>query len=350
MVDDRIPVGVLGATGTVGRKLVELLTGHPWFRLAEVCGSSSSSGEILARGWNSAGGGSASVAAESLRLKDPDSPWDSPILFSALPASAAREQEIRLAECGHVLVSNASVHRMRPDVPLIIPEINSHHLEIVTHQTWEGSLITNPNCAVSALALALAPLHEVFGVKQVVTTSFQAISGAGTPGPPAGSLLDNVLPLISGEEEKFTGEPQKILGRIEDGAILSADFPVSASCTRVSVSDGHLLSVSVALSGDPSPESVTKVMAGYRGSGVSMSLPSTPTKPLEVMPGEDRPQPRLDRNRGGGMTATVGRIRQCEVLDVKFFVLAHNLVRGAAGAALLNAELCQAEGLVVTAR
>ncbi len=349
MVDDRISVGVLGATGVVGQKLVELLADHPWFRLSEACGSPSSSGKPLARS-DSGEEDSSSAGPDNLRLKDPDSPWESPILLSALPTSAAREQEIRLAEAGHVVVSNASVHRMRPDVPLIVPEVNAQHLELLTGQAWDGALVTNPNCAVAGLALALAPLHEVFGVERVVTTSFQAISGAGTPGPSAGSLLDNVLPLIPGEEEKFTGEPQKILGRIEGGVLAPADFPVSASCTRVSVSDGHLLSVSAALSGRPSPEEVTKAMEAYRGSNVSMSLPSVPKRPLEVMMGEDRPQPRLDRNRGGGMTVTVGRIRRCEVLDVKFFVLAHNLVRGAAGAALLNAELCHAEGFVVVRR
>ena len=350
MVDDRISVGVLGATGAVGKKLVELLANHPWFRLSEACGSPSSSGKILAGPSGSGEEHASSAGPDNLRLKDPDSPWDSPILLSALPTSAAREQEIRLAEAGHVVVSNASVHRMRPDVPLIVPEVNGQHLELVTGQAWDGALVTNPNCAVAGLALALAPLHEVFGVERVVATSFQAISGAGTPGPSAGSLFDNVLPLIPGEEEKFTGEPQKILGRIEDGVLAPADFPVSASCTRVSVSDGHLLSVSAALRGRPSPEEVTKAMEGYRGSEASMSLPSVPNKPLEVMMAEDRPQPRLDRDRGEGMTVTVGRIRRCEVLDVKFFVLAHNLVRGAAGAALLNAELCHAEGFVVARR
>ena len=224
MVDDRISVGVLGATGAVGRKLVELLANHPWFRLSEACGSPSSSGKALARS-DSGEGDASSAGADHLRLKDPDSPWESPILLSALPASAAREQEIRLAEAGHVVVSNASVHRMRPDVPLIVPEVNGQHLELVTGQAWDGALVTNPNCAVAGLALALAPLHEVFGVERVVTTSLQAISGAGTPGPSAGSLLDNVLPLIPGEEEKFTGEPQKILGRIEGGVLAPADFP-----------------------------------------------------------------------------------------------------------------------------
>lgn len=345
MMDDRIPVGVLGATGAVGQKLVELLIGHRWFRLAEACGSPSSSGQELARG-SDAGEEGASQQQESLRLKDPASPWESPILLSALPTSAAREQEVRLAEAGHVVVSNASTHRMRPDVPLIVPEVNPQHLELVTGQAWDGALVTNPNCAVAGLTLALAPLHDAFGVERIVVTSFQAISGAGTPGPPASSLLDNVLPLIPGEEEKFTGEPQKILGLLDDGVLAPAEFPVSASCTRVSVSHGHLLSISAALSGSPSPEMVTAAMEEYRGSEVSRGLPSVPKKPLEVMLGADRPQPRLDRDRGKGMTVTVGRIRTCEVLDVKFFALAHNLVRGAAGAALLNAELCHAEGLL----
>jgi aspartate-semialdehyde dehydrogenase len=248
-----------------------------------------------------------------MSLGEPDSEWESPILLSALPAGAAREVEVRLAQAGHLVVSNASAHRMRTDVPLLIPEVNPGHLAMVDGQPWDGALITNPNCSVAGLATVLAPLHSTFGIERVVTTSFQAISGAGTPGPPVGSLLDNVLPFIGGEEEKLAQE--------------------------------HLLSVSVALEGAPSSELVIETLQGFEAPLVARDLPTSPEHVIEVLPEKDRPQPRLDRDRGRGMTVTVGRVRPCEVLGVKFFVLSHNLVRGAAGAALLNAELCKAQGL-----
>ena len=341
-MDDRIAVGVLGATGTVGQRLVQLLDGHPWFRLAEVSASASSAGQTLGE---RVPGGALPAEAAALPLGSPDSEWESPILLSALPSGAARDAEIRLAEAGHLVVSNASTHRMRHDVPLLIPEVNADHLEMVESQPWDGALVTNPNCAVAGLALALAPLHDAFGIERVVTTSLQAISGAGTPGPSAGSLLDNVLPLIEGEEEKLAQEPQKILGSVTGGVLAEADFAVSASCTRVSVSDGHLLSVSVALAGGPSPGRVAEAIQNFQPPEATRGLPTSPEHAIRVMAEEDRPQPRLDRDLGRGMTVTVGRIRPCEVLDVKFFVLAHNLLRGAAGAALLNAELCRAEGI-----
>ena len=346
-MDDRIAVGVLGATGTVGQRLIRLLDGHPWFRLAEVSASASSAGQTLGQ---RVSGADLPANAAALPLGEPDSDWDSPILLSALPSGAAHDVELRLAQAGHLVVSNASAHRMRDDVPLLIPEVNPDHLEMVGNQPWDGALVTNPNCSVAGLATALAPLHDTFGIERVVTTSFQAISGAGTPGPPAGSLLDNVLPFIDGEEEKLAREPQKILGNVSGGVLAKADFPVSASCTRVSVSDGHLLSVSVALGGAPSPERVTQTLQGFQAPPVARDLPTSPEHVIEVLLEEDRPQPRLDRDRGRGMTVTVGRVRACEVLGVKFFVLSHNLVRGAAGAALLNAELCQAQGLTERVR
>lgn len=341
-MDDRIAVGVLGATGTVGRGLIRLLDGHPWFRLAEVSASSSSAGQTLGA---RTGGSDLPAAAAAMSLGEPDSEWESPILLSALPAGAAREVEVRLAQAGHLVVSNASAHRMRTDVPLLIPEVNPGHLAMVDGQPWDGTLVTNPNCSVAGLATVLAPLHSAFGIERVVTTSFQAISGAGTPGPPAGSLLDNVLPFIGGEEEKLAQEPQKILGELRSGLLTEAAFAVSASCTRVSVSDGHLLSVSVTLEGAPSSELVIETLQGFEAPLVARDLPTSPEHVIEVLPEKDRPQPRLDRDRGRGMTVTVGRVRPCEVLGVKFFVLSHNLVRGAAGAALLNAELCKAQGL-----
>ena len=341
-MDDRIDVGVLGATGAVGQRLIQLLENHPWFRLSEVCGSAASAGQTLADRLGS-GASRLSSASAGLRLQAPDRPWTSSILLSALPSGPAQELEVQLAEAGHLVVSNASAHRMGELVPLIIPEVNSDHLDLVARQPWKGALVTNPNCAVVGLVVALAPLHESFGIESVVTTSFQAISGAGLPGPPASSLVDNVIPFIAGEEHKLTCEPQKILGRVTPEGLEPAAFLVSPSCSRVPVLDGHLLAVSVALAGQPSVDEMTTVFDEYRGLDACGDLPSAPERPLQVLAGDDRPQPRLDRDLGHGMTVTVGRIRPCEVLDIKFFVLSHNLVRGAAGAALLNAELCHAQ-------
>ena len=344
-MDDRVDVGVLGATGTVGQRLIQLLEDHPWFRLSEVCGSAASAGRTLADRLG-AGAHGLSSATAGLRLQAPDGPWTSSILLSALPSEPALELEVQLAEAGHLVVSNAAPHRMGELIPLLIPEVNSDHLELAACQPWKGKLVTNPNCAVVGLVVALAPLHAAFGVESVVTTSFQAISGAGLPGPPAASLVDNVIPFIGGEEQKLTCEPQKILGTVTSEGLEPAAFPVSASCTRVPVLDGHLMAVSVALAGHPSVQDVTVAFEEYRGSDACGELPSAPEHPLVVLPAEDRPQPRLDRDLGEGMTVSVGRIRPCEVLDGKFFVLSHNLVRGAAGAALLNAELCHAQGIL----
>ena len=341
-MDDRVDVGVLGATGAVGQRLIRLLENHPWFRLSEVCGSASSAGKSLAE---RLGAGADGLSSETvgLQLQAPDGPWTSSILLSALPSGPAQKLEVQLAEAGHLVVSNASAHRMGELVPLLIPEVNSDHLDLVGRQPWKGALVTNPNCAAVGLAVALAPLHETFGIESVVTTSFQAISGAGLPGPPASSLVDNVIPFIGGEEPKLTCEPQKILGTVTPEGVEPAAFPVSASCTRVAVLDGHLLSVAVALAGQPSVEDVSAAFEAYRGSPACRDLPSAPECLLQVLAEDDRPQPRLDRDLGQGMTVSVGRIRPCEVLDSKFFVLSHNLVRGAAGAALLNAELCHAQ-------
>ncbi len=342
---ERVDVGVLGATGAVGQRLIRLLEEHPWFRVGEVCGSTASVGKTLADRIGAGADGLSSETA-SLELQAPEGPWASSILLSALPSEPAQELEVQLAEAGHLVVSNASAHRMGERVPLVIPEVNGTHLELVACQPWKGGLVTNPNCAVVGLAVALAPLHETFGVESVVTTSFQAISGAGLPGPPASTMVDNVIPFIGGEEHKLTCEPQKILGTLTSDGLQPASFPVSASCTRVAVLDGHLMAVSVALTGRPSVDDVTAALEEYRGLGACRDLPSAPERVLQVLHEDDRPQPRLDRDLGQGMTVSVGRIRPCEVLDTKFFVLSHNLVRGAAGAALLNAELCHAQGVL----
>ncbi len=337
-------MGVLGATGTVGARIVRLLEEHPWFRLREVAASPGSAGRRLAEGVPPG----TPLLAESARMElmDPEGPWSSHLILSSLPSAAARDHEVRLAEEGHLVVSNASAHRMDPDVPLLIPEVNPDHLDLLDRQAerWSGGLITNPNCSVGGLALVLAPLHRHFGVERVVVSTYQAISGAGRPGPSAGELTDNVLPLIPGEEEKLSTEPRKILGTLGEGGLEEARFRIAAHCARVPVLDGHLESVSVGLTRKASPEEVAEVLSNFRGEVADEGLPSSPARPVRVTEEPDRPQPRLDREAGHAMTVTVGRIRPCEVLDVKLFLLSHNLGRGAAGAAVLNAELCRVRG------
>jgi aspartate-semialdehyde dehydrogenase len=287
----------------------------------------------------------------NVEVRTLDGSWTSPVLLSALPSSVARQVEADAAQAGHLVVSNASAFRADPDVPLVIPEVNADHLELISRQAgrWPGAIVTNPNCAVTGLATALAPLHEAFGLERVVVTTFQAISGAGRPGPSASSLVDNVLPFIAGEEEKIAFEPRKILGHIENGALMEADFSVGATATRVNVLHGHLVSVSAAFRQTAGPDQVAEVLRAYEGRISTLGLPSAPARPIEVLEDQARPQPRLDRDLGEGMTVTVGRIRECEALDVSFIALAHNLERGAAGAAVLNAELCKVKGFVDSA-
>jgi aspartate-semialdehyde dehydrogenase len=349
-LSDRIDVGVLGATGTVGVRLARLLREHPWFRLAEVGGSSESAGRELGDVLDGEAGEAGVVFSDEIRsfdLKYPGDQWDSPVLLSALPSSVAGQVETELARRGHLVVSNASSHRMDADVPLVIPEINPDHLDLVGEQKkrWPGAIVTNPNCTVVGLAIVLAPLHRKFGVSTVTATTMQALSGAGRPGPSAGTILGNIVPHIAGEEEKISSEPQKILGELGDGAISPAAFAVSPQTHRVPVIDGHLLAVSVKLLDEATPEEVAEALAGFEGAIAAGELPSVSERLIEVFEDESRPQPRLDCDRGAGMTVTVGRVRSCQVLDVKFSVLVNNLVRGAAGAALTNAELCHVRGL-----
>ena len=341
-----VDVAVLGATGMVGEQLVSLLDEHPWFRLAEVGASDRSAGDRLGDRIASSGAVPLSERTADLRLSPVEGPWRSPILLSALPSGVAGDLEPALARAGHLVVSNASSHRQGQDVPLVVPEINPDHLTLLEAQKerWTGGLVTNPNCVVAGTVMALAPLHRALGVETVVMTTFQAISGAGRPGPAAGDLMDNVLPYIAGEEEKMGREIRKILGTAKDDRVEPAEITVSATSTRVPVLHGHLASLSIGFRDRWSPDDVVAAIREFRSPVASDRLPLAPDLPLEYLPEEDRPQPRVDRDRGAGMTVTVGRVRPCEVHDVKLFALSHNLVRGAAGAALLNAELCRARG------
>jgi aspartate-semialdehyde dehydrogenase len=346
-VSERIPVGILGTTGTVGARLVAMLANHPWFEIAEVGASDRSAGgrlgDLLA---GEAGALPPSVA--DLEVRSLAGEWSSPLLLSALPSSIAREVEPRLAGAGHLVVSNASTFRQDPDVPLIIPEINADHLALIDRQKsrWPGAIITNPNCVVTGLATAIAPLHEAFGLERAVATTFQAISGAGKPGPPAFDLVDNVIPFIPGEEEKVAYEPRKILGSVAGGALEEAPFRVGVTATRVNVLHGHLVSVSAQFRDQPGPDAAIEALRAFRGQVADLGLPSSPERLIEVTDDPMRPQPRLDRDLGRGMTVTVGRVRSCDALGLSFLALAHNLDRGAAGAAMLNAELCRVKGLV----
>lgn len=346
-MSERIDVGLIGATGTVGRQIARLLQRHPWFRLAEVGASPDSAGRSFEEAVSAEGEAPQTTYDRetlALRLKAPAGEWRSHLLLSALPSRVAGPLEADLAGRGHVVVSNASSHRMDPDVPLIIPELNPDHLALIKQQNWPGALVTNPNCSVVGLAVALAPLHRSFGVQSVAVTTLQALSGAGRPGRLAEEIRDNVLPFIAGEEEKLAREPQKILGELDDKGVRPANFPVSAQTHRVGVTHGHLLAVSVKLDRAAAPREASAAIASFQRAVVHERLPSSPERLIELLEDETRPQPRLDRERGGGMTVCVGRVRPCEVLDLKFSVLVHNLVRGAAGAALLNAELCHVCG------
>lgn len=348
---ERIPVGVLAATGAVGQRFVQLLADHPWFELREVSGSDRGAGrpygEVVA--WRLPGG--PPEAARNLIVRAPDEPLTSPILFSALPAEVAGEIEERFAQAGHVVFSNARNHRMSPDVPLLVPEVNADHAAVLEQQRaqrgWSGAIITNPNCSTIHLVLALKPLQDAFGLDAVLVTTLQATSGAGYPGVPSLDLIDNVVPYIGGEEEKMASESRKILGSFEvSSGFVDAPAVVSATCTRVPVRDGHTESVSVRLSREASLEEVAAALRNFNSTPQALGLPSAPLHPVIVLDAADRPQPALDRNLEQGMATVVGRLRPCPILGYKFVLLGHNTIRGAAGASILNAETLLAQRLL----
>lgn len=330
----RLDVGVAGATGLVGQQIVARLARHPWFRLTWVGASERSAGRRYGDlPWRA--GGECPPGAARLTV-DVAEPANAPsLVFSALDAATAAAAEPRFAEAGRFVVSNASAYRMRDDVPLIVPEINADAIRSVTRQPWEGGLVTNPNCSSVFLALALAPLVP-FGLRAVTVSTLQALSGAGHPGVASLDAVANVVPFIPGEEEKLETEPGKILG---------TPIPISAQTTRVPVVDGHMLLVSVAFERRAGADDVRRAWTDFRGPDHVRDLPGAPVRPIAVVDGPDRPQPRLDVERGHGMTVTIGRLRPCPVLDWRFVALGHNLVRGAAGAAIFNAELAVASGL-----
>lgn len=342
----RIPVGILGATGTVGQRFIQLLADHPWFEVAVLTASERSVGKryLDATRWILDTPPPAAVAAMVIQATAP--PLGPRLLFSALDGDVAGPLESELADAGHVVVTNAKSHRMAADVPLLVPEVNADHLELVRGRAGGGAILANPNCSTIGLVLALAPLHRAFGVEKVHVVTLQAVSGAGLPGVPSLAILDNVIPYIGGEEDKVETEPRKILGRLAGGAITYAAMTISAQCTRVPVLDGHTECVSVGLGRKASLAEVRVALDTFSGEPQRLQLPSAPQPAVVVLDEPDRPQPRLDRNRGAGMAATVGRLRTCPLLDYRFVVLSHNTVRGAAGGAILVAELAVAKGLL----
>ena len=344
----KTPVGILGATGTVGQRLVQLLERHPWFEVAWLAASERSVGQTYAEAarWRLKTPIPASVAA--LKVSEPR-PENAPkVVFAALDAAVAKELEPDFAATGHAVISNSSAFRMQPDVPLVIPEVNPEHLRVLECQSWRkksgGFLVANSNCSAMGLTLALAPLHQRFGVEKVFVVTMQAVSGAGYPGVASLDILGNVIPYIAREEEKMESETRKMLGQVGGSSIEPAAFVVSAQCNRVAVEDGHTESVSVKLKKPATAEEVLLAWQGFRGLPQEVRLPNAPEFPLFYDPTPDRPQPRLDAERGAGMSASLGRLRPCALLDWKFTVLSHNTIRGAAGAALLNAELLKAQG------
>ena len=342
---------VLGATGTVGQKFVSLLADHPWFEIVAVAASQERIGKRYGDEvrWRETSPLPANVADLVLSAAEPDG--RSRFAFSGLDAAIARDVEPAFARSGAMVVSNASAFRMEPDVPLIIPEVNADHLSLLARQRrergWSGGIIVNPNCSTAALVTALAPLHRAFGLTRVVVATLQAASGAGYPGVPSLDILGNVIPFIGGgEEEKIERETRKLLGLLDGDSVGEAEITTSAMVHRVPVVDGHLVSASLAFERVPSPDEAIAVLEAFRGDARVAGLPSSPAQPIEVDRRADRPQSRLDIGRGGGMTVTVGRVRPCPVHHLRLVALGHNLVRGAAGAAVQNAELAVAAGVV----
>lgn len=348
MASSKLPVGILGATGVVGQRFIQLLENHPWFEVAWLAASDRSEGKPYgeAARWRL-------KSAVPERVRDmtvsPATPDGAPkVIFAALDTAIARELEPKFAAAGCAVVSNSSAFRMQPDVPLVIPEVNADHLALLEQQCWRkqsgGYIVTNPNCSAIGLVMALAPLHQKFGIASVFVTTMQAVSGAGYPGVASLDILGNVIPYIAKEEEKMEEETRKLLGKRNGAGIQNAAFSMTAHCNRVAVEDGHTESVSIKLQQKPSADELLAALTGFPSLPHQLGCPSAPAQAIVYDQAPDRPQPRFDLDRGNGMTVSVGRLRPCGVLDYKFTVLSHNTIRGAAGAALLNAELLKVQG------
>jgi len=346
----KIEVGILGATGMVGQHFVKFLRNHPWFELTWVGASDRSAGKSYREATSWRLDGEMPLRIAGLTVQDSKPGNGAPrLMFSAMDASVATEIEQAFAKAGHVVVSNSKNHRMEPDVPLLVPEVNAGHLRIVAHQQkargWKGQIVTNPNCSTVVLTMALGPLKP-FGIEKVIVTTMQAISGAGYPGVASMDINANVIPYIGGEEEKMQVETQKILGELTAGGFAPLPAAVSAHCNRVPVVDGHMTAVCVKFRDKVDEQMIRRAYEEFRGLPQERKLPSAPERPVVYMEQQDRPQPRRDAERENGMTVFVGRVRPCPVFDWKFVACGHNTVRGAAGAAVLNAELMYSEGML----
>jgi len=348
-----IRAGVLGATGAVGQRFVDLLAANPWFEITALTGSERSVGRPYGEACTWRLSADCPARVRDLVVQPTEPPLDCDIVFSALPSHVAGPAEEAFAAAGYGVLSNASSHRMDPDVPLLIPEVNPEHLGLLAVQRarrgWDrGFIVTDPNCSTVGMTLALKPLHDAFGVRRVIVTTMQALSGAGYPGVPSMDTLDNVIPYIDGEEDKLIEEPLKLLGTLDEaaGLVRPAEVRISPACNRVTTRDGHLETVSVEFARRASVEEVIEALRAFRSVPHTLGCPSAVEETIVVRREPDRPQTRLDRDAGRGMAITVGRVRPCEVLDSKFVVLSHNTIRGAAGGAVLNAEIMIAKGMI----
>lgn len=342
----KIPVGILGATGMVGQKFVELLSDHPWFQIVALAASDRSVDKPYkeAMKWSMQKLLPEKIAEMPVVACTPNLPCQ--IVFSGLDSNVAGEIEKNFAQAGYWVVSNSSHHRMDSAIPLLVPEINGDHLQLLKHKTYKGGIVTNPNCSVIGITMAIKPLLDRWGIETVHVVTLQALSGAGYPGVPSMDILDNVIPYIAGEESKVEKEPLKILGIYEKDNIKNYPMRISAQCTRVAVADGHLACMSVKLREKAHAEDIIAAWKGFKGEPQHLKLPTAPETPLIYLEDPRHPQPKLHRNLGDGMAVSIGRLQTCPLFEWKFTVLSHNTVRGAAGCAILNAELMIKKGYI----
>ncbi len=343
--NQKIRVGVLGSTGSVGQKFIELLSNHPWFEIKELAASEKSAGKKYGDAVNWILPTPLPSHIKNITVKNCEPNLNCQIVFSGLDSNIAGEIETTFAKKDYVVVSNSKNHRMDEDVPLLIPEINDNHLELIKHQAYgRGMIVTNPNCTTIGLAIALKPLLDNFGLESVNIITMQALSGAGYPGVSSLDIVDNIIPFISGEEEKIEAEPLKILGQLTSGQVQNAKIKISAQCNRVAVVDGHLECVQVDLKEKTTSDEIIKAWKKFNGEPQRLKLPSAPTNPIHYFEEENFPQPRIHRNIDKGMAVSIGRLRPDTLFDFKFVILSHNTNRGAAGGAILCAELMKAKG------
>lgn len=351
MANKKVNVGILGATGAVGQRFVQLLANHPWFTVTDLCASEKSAGKLYkdAVNWKVSEKIPNELADIKIESCDPKN-LKAKVFFSALDSSVAGEIEENFANAGFIVISNSRNHRMETDVPLLIPEVNADHLSLIETQIKrrknKGFIVTNPNCSTIGLVMVLKPLHDKFNIKKVCVTTMQALSGAGYPGVASLDALDNVIPYIGDEEEKMETEPLKLLGKITDGKVTNAPISISAQCNRVIVRDGHLESVLLEFEKKPDIKEAIEALENFTSIAQKLNLPSAPKSPIIYRYEQDRPQPVLDRYSGDGMSVVVGKVRKSNIMDIKLTLLVHNTIRGAAGAAILNAELLKAKGLI----